>query len=362
LSEHRVFKCTIKLISPLETHLEADIIWGNMMWALRYISGKDRVEEVIEAYSSVPPLIISDGFPAGYLPAPLRDINPYKLDDIVKKSISEGLRFSRIEKVINAILYTERFPYHIVSTIAGGERTLLDFIKDVLKCNLCPLLLISLKKMKKTKGNIKKLISNNCKIERCFFLNGNSSTDCFCIVREFLDKPHIYPLFYKHCGNAGEKWDIYILSSMDKALLEELLNFIGDNGYGRNASRGRGVFSVEDFKLLSGEERPDKYNGNENGFMTLASSYIPTAGEIDHVLGARYKLLIKTGKLGGHWASVKNFCKYPLIMCKAGSIFPASPGIKNFWGQLKKEIHPTRKEVVHYGWAFPVWGNFFEER
>ena len=359
MSEHKAFKCTVELNSKLNTPLEADIIWGHIVWALKYLEGKDKAEELISSYDSVPPIILSDGFPSGYLPRPLYDPNLISLENIIK-SFPE-ISFSRKKMLLENIIFSPLLPSSTVFSLMENPLKLSDLARDLFKCHICPLLLLPVKKMKKTK-TVRKLINSTCKSEHCFCLSGNSEADCNQITSNFLDRAEIYPAFYRNRGLEGEKWDIYILSTIEKEKIEKLLKFIGENGFGKNASRGKGIFTIKNFLQLSQQERPDKYKGRENGFMTLSSSYIPLPGEVENIEKARYKLQLKIGKLGGHWSSMKNFCKYPLVLFKAGSVFPATPGIKRFWGQMKKGVHPVLKEVVQYGWAFPVWGNLFEER
>jgi CRISPR-associated protein Csm4 len=333
----KAYKCTIKLKSSVETPLEADIIWGSIIWALKYFYGKEEVEETIKEYSTEPPLIISDGFPAGYLPCPLCDIPAERIENLIESSTN----MSRTIGTIKKILHTDLLPEHIFRTIIREPEKLTDIIKDCLECNICP-------------GSFKDInkenISSICNKNNCFYLTGKNQTEC-----DKIKTPPDYSL------KEGELWDIYIVSKWSKERFLELLTFTGMNGYGRGSSIGKGQFVIKHFIELSREERLDDYSGEENGFMTL-SSYIPLAGEIGDIEKSRYKLLIKVGKLGGHYASMENFFKYPVVMCRRGSIFPASPGTKTYWGGLIKGVHQEIEELVQYGIAFPVWGSFFEKR
>lgn len=350
-------------MTSLHTPLEADIIWGSMVWSLRYLYGQEKVEEFLGEYSGTPPLILSDGFPSGYLPGPLIDINSRNLEETIKNSISKNLSFERALELLRKTVFATLLPIAFVKDILSDRNSLLNTGKKMLNCTLCPALILPVKKLKKKKKELKHIINKVCTEENCFYLTGNSEKDCKNIIENISDKTeNIYPIIdYDSIKNTGE-WDIYILTSMEQEKVIELLTFTGINGYGKDCSRGKGTFTVKAFEEIKEKERLDKFNGQEDGFMTISSSYIPLPGEIEKTEMARYKLTIKIGKLGGHWSSMKNFHKYPLIMCKAGSIFPASPNVKKFWGQSVKKVHPEIKEVVQYGWAFPVWGNFFEKR
>ena len=275
LSEMKAYKCTIKLKSSLETPLEADIIWGSMIWTLKYLCGKEEVEKTIKEYSTEPPLIISDGFPSGYLPCPLCHVETETIENIIESSSS----INRVIKTVKKILDRDLLPEDIFRKIINRERTFTDIIKDSIECNICP------ESFKNIKEEDRLSI---CDKNNCFYLTGKNQYECNKI------KPQMdYSL------KEDELWDIYIVSRWSEERLSELLTFTGINGYGRGASRGKGQFSIDRFTELSPQESLHTYKGEENGFMTLASSYIPLAGEIEDIEKSRYKLLIKVGKLGG---------------------------------------------------------------
>lgn len=338
LSEMKAYKCTIKLKSSIETPLEADIIWGSIIWALKYLCGKEEVERTIKEYSTEPPLIISDGFPSGYLPCPLCDISTETIEHVIESSAN----INRTVKAVKKILERDLLPEDMFRKIIKQEKTFTDIIKDSLECNICPENFKDIKEQDK---------SGICNKNNCFYLTGKNQYECN-IINSDID----------YCLKEDELRDIYIISRWSEERLLELLTFTGMNGYGRGASRGKGQFLIDRFTELSPQESLHTYTGEENGFMTLASSYIPLAGEIEDIEKCRYKLLIKVGKLGGHYASMENFLKYPVAMCRRGSVFPASPGTKPYWGGLIKGVHQEIEELVQYGIAFPVWGSFFEKR
>jgi CRISPR-associated protein Csm4 len=63
---------TMSLRSGLGTALAADTLWGHVAWAIRYSHGEAALNSWLAAYASdEPPLILSDPFPAGFLPRPL---------------------------------------------------------------------------------------------------------------------------------------------------------------------------------------------------------------------------------------------------------------------------------------------------
>jgi len=65
---------------------------------------------------------------------------------------------------------------------------------------------------------------------------------------------------------------------------------------------------------------------------------------------------IKRGKVGGHYANEGRYLKYPIAMYHAGSVFKTTKANAPYYGRYINDIHPSRKEIIHYGFAFPLPG------
>jgi len=61
---------TITPTANFATSLKGDTIFGQLCWALRFALGNDKLTRLLSDYTSNPFMIISDGFPTGYLPKP----------------------------------------------------------------------------------------------------------------------------------------------------------------------------------------------------------------------------------------------------------------------------------------------------
>jgi CRISPR-associated protein Csm4 len=58
--------------SPWGTPLQADTLFGHLCWVLAYTQGENALREFLQAFDDAhPPLVLSNGFPNGYLPRPL---------------------------------------------------------------------------------------------------------------------------------------------------------------------------------------------------------------------------------------------------------------------------------------------------
>ena len=64
-------RATLALATPLGTPLSGDTLFGQCCWALREAEGEVELTRRLEGYTQGQPwLVVSDGFPAGYLPKP----------------------------------------------------------------------------------------------------------------------------------------------------------------------------------------------------------------------------------------------------------------------------------------------------
>ena len=144
--------------------------------------------------------------------------------------------------------------------------------------------------------------------------------------------------------------EIYIRSkSFFIKELQELFQFIVQNGYGKDKSIGKGQLELKELEKCN-------FNGfqDSNGFMSL-SSFIPAK---NNPTDGYYEIITKYGKLGGDYAKSGfdgqrlNPFKKPLIMLKAGSSFFA-PQKDEIYGKLLQNVHKSDK-IKHYGYAFPL--------
>ena len=68
---HSLHRATLALHTPLGTPLAGDTLFGQMCWALREAAGETELTRRLAGYTAGHPwLVVSDGFPSGYLPKP----------------------------------------------------------------------------------------------------------------------------------------------------------------------------------------------------------------------------------------------------------------------------------------------------
>lgn len=147
----------------------------------------------------------------------------------------------------------------------------------------------------------------------------------------------------------SRKFEIYVRTNhFSRKDLEKIFAFIGEQGYGKDKSTGKGHFSST---VRDGNELVE--NGNPNGFMTL-SSFIPTGGD---PTDGFYSPLHKYGKLGGLFAKGildGNPFKTPLIMFAAGSTFRDNGYYHGkTYGSILGGVHRNDR-IRHYAHAYPL--------
>lgn len=315
----------LEMKSPLVTEFQSDTIFGHICWAINYLQWPlgERLTTFLDAFKpeSEPPLLVSNGFPKGYLPKPV--IPPVSQDDL-KEIIGDGNRVTQSQK-IKQIKKLALIPQGIFDGLANETVTpkrlfkaLYEHYKD--KALDMPML--------------HSVVMHNT-VNRAI---GRVGSGLYSQEETFFPE------------NGGE-FVIYLKGDyFTKMELERVFGFIAMEGFGKDKSTGKGHFS---FTIEPGIDLPQCES--PNSFMSL-SSFIPTASD---PTDGHYTLLHKYGKLGGGFASGAsggqgNPFKKPLLMFAAGSTFrdPVFSEDK-VYGSLLGDVH-TNHEIRHYALAFPL--------
>lgn len=354
------YVCIIKPQSAFLTPFQADTVWGSLMWAYRYLYGNSAMEEIL---SEPPKLIVSDGFPVGMLPRPKNFIPITKSEKIIKGIIdNEESEIDDRQILINytkSLAKVRHFPEDLVFEMLKGNKTDEDILKSYL-------IFVSKKLDEEKKDNkfLKEYFSKEGYIEKSD--EAEKKTDSDKQAQERIEhqlvrhnvidritmtarKKHglyTHRETYYHCDI-----QIFIRTILEKEKIFQLFKFLADNGYGKRKSTGKGQLKIKSLEVH--DKFPDI--NNSNGFMTLSSSYVPVDHEVK-LDESRYTVHIKRGKVGGHYANEGKYLKYPIAMYQAGSIFKKSGVNTPYYGRYIENVHSSRKEIVHYGFAFPLVG------
>ncbi len=288
---HRV---RIRLRAPLGTPLHSGTLFGHLCWAKRETEGEATLRDWLDALPSSP-WMLSDGFPADRLPKPLlKPSRPERLKTTDVKTLEEGKERKRWEWIA-----------------LDDWRTLRAALDDA-----------------KLRDNVKD--------------------------HEPLDNRTAHNAIDRHTGSTPEEgglyfvdedWsfarddrrDIYVRAPASADEIEALFRIVGEAGYGRDATWGRGVFTVESVEPVAWL---DEVDGNR--MMSLSHGALS-----DNMGDPRYRLETHFGKLGvGMLGRTDRPWKRPLLLTRPGCTFtPAGKGPFGRW--LAGDVHQTLGEVCH---------------
>jgi len=262
------YRIKLELLSPVGTPWHSDTVFGHLCWQVAFGALDIGVDEFLAPFrNGQPPFVLSDGFPAGYLPRPLLPYTPLDVDEVDQ--------YEAVKKGIKA-------PYVTVEDFRAACQG-----KKIVG--------------KPLESPWNPILTPHASPDRISFSTGEEGG-------YFETEADI--LTHK------EGLDIYIRSRpewVEKVghLLEQLSRF----GYGRDKSIGLGAFRVKDIT------REDIFPlfPEANGFINLSSM----APAKDDPTDARYRWRTKFGKLGE--GVNPNPFKRPLLQMEPGAVFPLAP-------------------------------------
>lgn len=332
MNEYRNYTIRLILKSPIITQFHSDTVFGHICWAIRYLKWDDKkgLKDFLGLYDEGrPPLLLSNGFPKGYLPKPIvRPVLQEKLDSIFgtenRKENSYKIKTIKKQELID-------------------KNDLLQIVRD----RISPRVLFQ-----KLSDRFEREEANRKKTKKEVVSHNTINRVTSRVTTGLYQQEEIF-----RSGDFNE-FELYLKTfCFDKGELRRIFEFISTGGFGKDKSTGKGRF---EFSIVEGTDLVG--SSNSNGFMTL-SSYVPHPGAPTE---GYYEILLKYGKLGGSFAggSVEvdgNPFKKPLIMFKAGSTFYDQGYHEGkIYGSLLKDVHKNPK-IRHYGYAFPLGINIEEE-
>ncbi|MBM3241148.1 hypothetical protein FJZ31_33105 [Candidatus Poribacteria bacterium] len=389
--EYKEYVCTIQPRSSFLTPLQADTLWAALMWTHCYLHGDERkTRDLVHAYP--PQILVSDGFPYGYLPKPKNFIPIEQVGTIVQSVYGDDWdkKLMGIE-IAKRLAEQELLPVELVNQLVAGEREEV-ILERLLRVELCPKRFIVTRNQLLGASDYQEtldLINTYCNVERCDAVTSwedaqhkrESHRNCARILKsEFLKhftlkkssrvrKNRIDRVLMRAMEENGlfsqeeeyllhDFWWVFVRVHPDFGEdIRELFGKLADYGYGRRKSVGKGQFDalIVEPKNISGVQMPKEYE-NPDGFMTLSSSYVPY--HQSEFTQSRYITHIKRGKVDGYLATTRQFLKKPIVMYEAGSVFKTEK-FQPYYGNKIDYIYP--KKIVQYGYAFPLKGKFFTE-
>ena len=285
----KLYKATITPESNFVTPLKGDTIFGQLCWVIRYIYGNDKLSKLLSDYDSAPFMIVSDAFAKDYLPKPSLPSFLLGEDSDKKKENRKRIWLS---------------------------------LDDLQKGNF-----INTKRSDEIGYKIKKESVVKNSIDYKSFKTGTDGFDPY--TEDEIGLPN--------------KLDIYFLSNETVFTFEELkesLKALGEMGYGKNATIGKGRFEVEDIKEVKLQKRAS------TTFMTLS----PLSLQNIKAKEIYYSVFTRFGKHGGDLATKSPF-KKPLLFADTATVllFEEEKEL-DFIGSAITS-HSKYTETIHQGYS-----------
>lgn len=306
-------RAILRLRSPLGTPLVGDTLFGQLCHAVREMLGEEKLEALLNGYTTGSPwLVVSDGFPSGYLP---RLTVPVVLqanneEDPAKRKEAKGKRW---------------IPH---SQIAQPLRPLLGTA-------------VSDEEVYGKQGRPIQAVAFHNTLNR---LTGTTGTGEFA--------PYTQSQIFYQPDQCMDLWCVLDEERLPRETLHQLLEYIGSVGYGRDASIGLGKFALEQIEeaTLLKQTYP-----NANAYWTLAPC-APQGQDFD-TSRSYWQVLTRFGRHGGTLALGANPFKQPLLLAATGAIFTPTGNMAqtHFIGSGLANVSLMQKAAVHQGYA-PVLG------
>lgn len=302
------YKIRLRLESPLGTPLNSGTLFGHLCWALRETKGEQALLGWLEELPQRP-FLISDGFPAGWLPRPL--LAPAGRPELPaepqkRREFLEGLKRRRKARWMR--------------------------VEDFLRLRAA----LSRKALEEAEaepeeGFGKEEAAPHNSIDR---RSGRTPEEGgLFFLEEFWPRPQM------------AVWEVYVDGEVEAGWLRELFEHVGSCGFGRDASWGRGRFRVES---LEREEQLFAFTGNR--MMSLSHGALSR-----NMLEPRYRVECHLGRLGNFLAHSGRPFKYPLLLMRPGATF--APADEGPFGQWLEQVHgqaPLGMRIRHNAWHLPV--------
>lgn len=281
-----LYRISIRLKSPLVTALKGDTIWGHFVWGISNHEGDEDVEKFLsECKTENPPLIVSSAFPKGSLCKPIPEVKEH--GDLSIEKYSEIKSLKKI-KYVNATAY--------FSDKIGSEPE---------------------SKIFETQSSMHNSINR--------FLNT-------------VEEGGLYSSDEMWSKDGKNDFDIYILSSYSAERVTELAGWAFENGFGADSSVGKGCIEI----IGKAEKIEPSKKGNK--YLALA----PFVSD-ENVKNLRADTFIRSGKIGGAFATSMSPYKKTVILFDEGAVFESDKSIQ-FAGKLLTNMH-TDSRICQSGFA-----------
>ncbi|MBJ2356730.1 CRISPR-associated protein Csm4 [Sphaerochaeta sp. S2] len=279
----KLYKAQIELHSPIATPLKGDTIWGHIVWGIATHEGDIDVAAFLAGcHSSNPPFVISSAFPQGMLPRPI-------LSERVVTKILTKTEYAQIKA-------------------KKKSRFIPSFLNDSIEI----------------KGNAQPYFIKESEMHNTIDRLSLTVQDQGLFSSESMwPNPNAFM-------SGRIVFDLYIASDYEEDRIMQLLIWAFENGYGADASSGKGVVTV-----LPGLQKIQIPAKHSNRYMALGPFVLGKEKIPEDLLS---NIFVRRGKIGGGFGNSFNPFKKTVILFDEGATFMCNEGTL-FVGNLITDVH-----------------------
>lgn len=306
---HALFRASLRVHSAFGTPLAGDTLFGQLCWAAREQLGERGLRQLLDGYTTGKPwLVASDGFPAGFLPRPALPQPVGSVSSSDERKVDKAKRWIPIRAVGK--------PFAEMLVDATPDDGAFASKKPV------------------------EAVQPHNTLNR---LTGTTGTGEFA--------PYTQRQIFFAPEQAMEIYLVLDEARMQVPTLQSLLQAIGMQGYGRDASIGLGKFSVDALEPHRFATSPSSTKAD--ALWTLAPC-APQGLGFD-AERSYWRVVTRFGRHGGRHALAANPFKNPVLLAATGALFAAAESAGTMFigqglggGSLLSKVEPA---TVHQGYA-----------
>lgn len=295
-----ILKFTIKPVTAFGTPLVGDTFFGQLCWAIREVFGLERLTECLQDYTKGNPfVVVSDAFPQEYVPLPTLPSSYWEIRDNVDRKVLKKRQWLSVHDMSSSSTQ-----WQILAKSSG------EIDNALLESYIQPHNTLNRMTHTTSEGN------------------------------------QFSPYETEQLWMAS-LWDIYFVldeSRLSISELENLIQYVGEVGYGKDASIGLGKYSVEEVQSIQW-----RVVDEANAVFTLAASCPQGLGFDPHY--SFYHVQTRFGRHGNVQALMGKPFKKPILMAKTAAVYTLLNPKVMFIGQGVTGISDSLKETVHQGYA-----------
>lgn len=317
------YRIRLRLCGPLATPLHSGTLFGHLCWAKRLREGE---AALVAWLAGLPesPLLLSDALPHAQLPRPLLQPGD-RPEPVVGESRQDFLQRLQQDKKLNKtafILVTD-----FLELRAGlNEGSLLTRLRQRVMVQ------------EKAESNRHVESSRQSRLLSLTVRQAHNTIDRFTGTTP--ETGGLYFMDEEWRQDTAAEMDVYAMGEISHEELQELIDMVGQFGFGRDANLGRGRFSA----IVEPADPNLFLHDGGNRRLSLSHGVLTTNMAVPF-----YKLHTHYGKLGGLYAGgERSPFKYPLLLTRPGATF--SPADDGPFGALLGGVHPHHPEICQNAW------------